>query len=109
MSQRTYPKMPGKSILHQMAFNHFSSKRPAASPLTTLRPSKRTTTIATTTTTTSSTTTTTTSSPATTSVLAKITESSKVSDVPKIINSVKTFTRYYIPPEVKISHTVSTE
>ena len=108
MSQRTYPKMPGKSILHQMAFNHFSSKRPALSPSTTMRPSRITTTTTTTRTTTSSTTTTT-SSPAT-SVLAKITESlSKVSDVPKIINSVKTFTRYYIPPEVKISHTVSTE
>ena len=32
----------------------------------------------------------------------------KISDVPKIINSVKTFTRYYIPPEVKISHAVAT-
>ena len=31
----------------------------------------------------------------------------KTSDVPKIINSVKTFKRYYIPPEVKITHSVS--
>lgn len=46
-------------------------------------------------------TTTTTEKPATTT--------HKTSDVPKIINSVKTFTRYSIPAEVKISHTLNAE
>ena len=78
------------SKLQQMAKNHFKS---------------------TTTTTTSTSTTTTTEVPKTeqqkTTAYVQNT-SKKISDVPKIINSVKTFTRYYIPPEVKISHSVGT-
>ena len=95
-----YPQMPKNSILQQMAFNHFnkgqdsfqlSSPKPSGtSPATVMTSTAR-----------SSTPSTTTRSPTTTS--------SKISDVPKVINSVKTFTRYYIPPEVKISHTISAE
>ena len=56
-------------------------------------------------TTTTKTTTTTTENP-TTTTFRPTAKRKIISDVPKIINSVKTFTRYYIPPEVKISHAV---
>ena len=85
------PQFPD-SKLQQMAKNH------------------QKTTTSTTTTTTKSTTTTTTLKPETEKKTTAYVQntSKKISDVPKIINSVKTFTRYYIPPEVKISHSVAT-
>ena len=85
------------SKLQQMAKNHQHQK--TTSPETTTMSS-----------TTSTSTTTTTLKPETekrTTAYVQNT-SKKISDVPKIINSVKTFTRYYIPPEVKISHSVAT-
>lgn len=80
---RNLPEMP--SILHQMAMKHVEKTHQESTSTTQTTPS--TTTTMTTTTTFPELTTTT----------------KKISDVPKIINSVKTFTRYYIPPEVKIS------
>ena len=85
------------SKLQQMAKNHQHQK--TTSPETTTMSSTTTTS-----------TTTTTLKPETekrTTAYVQNT-SKKISDVPKIINSVKTFTRYYIPPEVKISHSVAT-
>ena len=80
------------STLFQMALEHVENKRQSYSTTTKLSTTTTTPTPATT-----STTTMTTPSP------YFSTTSDKISDVPKIINSVKTFTRYYIPPEVKIS------
>ena len=83
------------SKLQQMAKNHLKSTTTTTTTTTTVKPE---------------TTTTTTARPETekrTTAYVPNT-SKKISDVPKIINSVKTFTRYYIPPEVKISHSVGT-
>lgn len=99
------PNQPSK--LQQMAMQHVESKQPEvisqkiSNPTTTSAPEPKTWT----------TTAKTTTNPTTTTNLTtrRPTQKQKViSDVPKIINSVKTFTRYYIPPEVKISHGLTT-
>ena len=102
------------SKLQQMAMQHVESNQPIVNYLkpkgtpipksgvsqtlsTTSAPEPKTWT----------TTTESTSNPTTTTTTTTLRPTQKyeiISDVPKIINSVKTFTRYYIPPEVKVSH-----
>ena len=93
---RTLPEIASSSLLHKMALQHVEkrqTKPPTTTQMTTESPSTWTT--QTTTFKPPTTTTTTTFKPLETTTKSK--------SVPKIINSVKTFTRYYIPPEVKIS------
>lgn len=105
------------SKLQQMALQHVESNQPKVELVNYLKPKPKpnpksgfSQTLSTTsapepktwTTTTKST-----SNPTTTTTTTTLRPTQKyeiISDVPKIINSVKTFTRYYIPPEVKVSH-----
>ena len=98
------------SKLQQMARQHVENKAPEVIQKNPKLSQETTTSVPepkTWTTTTKSTTNPTTTTAATTKRPTK--KQKIISDVPKIINSVKTFTRYYIPPEVKISHAVTTE
>jgi hypothetical protein len=96
---------PMNSKLAQMVQQHYddqsATEMPTATTTTTTTPT--TTTIRTTTTTSPTTTTTTTST--TTITIAPIEHEEKVEK----IETVKTFMRYHIPAEVKISHNMQSE
>ena len=96
---QTLAEIANPSKLRQMALQHVENRK--IDPVTVKTTTKKTETTTTMPTTTTKTT--------TTERYIPPAPRSKISDVPKIINSVKTFTRYYIPPEVKISHGIGTE
>jgi hypothetical protein len=101
---------PMNSKLAQMVQQHYDDQTATELPTTrTTTTSSTTTTAPTTTTTTAPTTTTTTTStttvPSTTTTIGPIEHEEKVEK----IETVKTFMRYHIPAEVKISHNMQSE